>query len=219
VIASGDDARAWLGQTAGASSERLARLAHLVDLLGEENARQNLVSPSSLAGVWQRHIADSAQLLRFVPRETQQSTTWLDLGTGAGFPGIVLAVLRPDWQFTLVESRAKRIEWLNRVIRALGLANARVEGRRVELMPDAAFDAISARAFAPLDRLLEISARFSTSATQWVLPKGRSARDEVEKLAGWNHTFHVEPSLTDPEAGIVIGTLEGKNARKKARPS
>jgi len=142
-------------------------------MLCEENAHQNLVSAGSLSEVWRRHIVDSAQLLRFVPRETCQ--TWLDLGTGAGFPGIVIAALRPDLEVLMVESRARRIDWLERVRQELGLSRAVVLGQRLELVETRKVDAISARAFAPLDRLLALSARFSTGRTVWLLPKGRSA--------------------------------------------
>ena len=119
----------------------------------------------------------------------------------------------------MVESRPLRVEWLQAAIAAMGLTQARVVGRKLEQVETRAMRVISARAFAPLDKLLELSARFSTSDTLWLLPKGRSARDEVNQLSGWAHLFHVEQSLTNPEAGIVVGTLEGKVARKKGRKS
>jgi len=187
------------------------RLGKLVDLLTEENARQNLVSAASLAQVWSRHIADSAQLLALVPRET--SGPWLDLGAGAGFPGLVIACLRPDFQMLLVESRARRIEWLERARIALGLDRAVVIGSRLELVPSRPVAVISARAFAPLDRLLELSARFSTGTTTWLLPKGQSAAQELAELHGWRHMFHVEQSLTDPTAGIIVGTLDANTGK------
>lgn len=188
----------------------VARCDALLGLLREENARQNLVSAASLDQAWVRHIADSAQLLRHVPRET--SGPWLDLGTGAGFPGLVIAALRPDLPVIMVESRARRVEWLERVCRSLDLSAARVVGARLELVETFPARVISARAFAPLDRLLALSARFSTSDTLWLLPKGRSAWDEVNRLEGWRHLFHVEQSLTDPEAGVVVGTVAGPGA-------
>jgi len=196
---------------------RRARLGgRLAPLLVEENGRQNLVSAASLDSVWHRHMADSAQLLTFLA-DGETPGPWLDLGTGAGFPGLAIAALRPDLDVVMVESRARRVEWLVRAGAELGLANARVCGSRLELVESFAAAVISARAFAPLDRLLDLSARFSTSDTFWLLPKGRSARDEVTQLAGWSHMFHVEQSLTDPEAGIVVGTVSGRQAGKKAR--
>ena len=85
-------ARQWLIDQLGVSRETLERLQDFVNLLREENERQNLVSRASLDQVWSRHIVDSAQLLRFAPAATE---TWLDLGTGAGFPGLIVGLLRP----------------------------------------------------------------------------------------------------------------------------
>lgn len=206
------EAKAWLEQLPEWNALAAERLEALVALLAEENARQNLVSAASLDEVWRRHIADSAQLLSYVPRET--SAPWLDLGTGAGFPGLIIAVLRPDCEVVMAESRSRRIEWLERVLAALGLVNAQVAGVRVETLPKRPFRAISARAFAPLPKLLELSAGFSTSETVWLLPKGRSALQELSELQGWNHLFHVEPSLTDADAGLIIGTLAGRKGKK-----
>lgn len=215
MIMTEDEARDWIGARLEADAAAMARLSQLALLLAEENTRQNLVSAASLAHVWQRHFADSAQLLTLIPDQT--SGTWLDLGTGAGFPGLVIAILRPDLEVVMVESRARRVEWLRRVAETLGLAKARVVGQRLELVESFTASVISARAFAPLDRLLELSVRFSTSDTIWLLPKGRSARDEVDRLSGWAHTFHVEQSLTDPDAGVIVGTVSGRMAGKRAR--
>lgn len=210
------EARTWLEGLPEWDSASAERLECLVRLLGEENSRQNLVSAASLDSVWLRHIADSAQLLAHAPRET--SSPWLDLGTGAGFPGLVVAALRPECEVVMVESRARRIEWLDRARIALGLDRARVEGSRLELVPSRQFRVISARAFAPLPKLLELSARFSTSETVWLLPKGRSARQELLDLSGWNHMFHVEQSLSDPESGVIVGSVAGKSAKKGKKP-
>ena len=169
-----------------------------------ENQRQNLISRPSEAQMWVRHIADSAQLLRFVPRETP-SRPWLDLGTGAGFPGLVIAALRPEWKIVLVESRARRVEWLEHMVRELDLGNCRVEGRRLELVEPFKASVISARAFAPLEKLLSLSAPFSTKATTYLLPKGRSAAQELQAMPRKiRRMFHVEQSLTDEEAGIIV---------------
>lgn len=210
MLASDTEAWAWLANRPEADDTALARLERLVTLLGGENQHQNLVSAASFGEVWLRHIADSAQLLDHVPRGTPLS--WLDLGTGAGFPGLVIAILRPDCRVTMVESRARRIDWLRRVVTELDLGAADVAGERLETLPPRRADVISARAFAPLDRLLDLSARFSTSDTLWLLPKGRSARDEVNRLTGWKHTFHVEQSLTDPAAGVIVGTVTNRVA-------
>lgn len=207
MIETEDQARAWLRDLPEVDAAAMDRLEGIAALLTEENRRQNLVSAGSLAQVWQRHIVDSAQLLAHVPRGT---SPWLDLGTGAGFPGIVIAALRPDCAVTMVESRTKRIDWLERLIEALDLAKARVAGSRLELVESFPVRAISARAFAPLPQLLALSARFSTKDTIWLLPKGRSAAQELAELSGWSHMFHVEQSLTDPEAGLIVGTVTGQ---------
>jgi 16S rRNA (guanine527-N7)-methyltransferase len=105
----------------------------------------------------------------------------------------------------LVESRARRVEFLERVIAALNLPKCRVEGQRLERVTPFPARAISARAFAPLPKLLELSAPFSTRVTAYVLPKGRSAAQELETLKpSIRAMFHVKHSLTDPDAGIIV---------------
>lgn len=202
MIATEEEARAFVAQRADAAG--MARLDKFVARLQVANTTQNLVSKASMEHVWQRHIADSAQLLDHVPRET---SPWMDFGSGAGLPGLVVAAIDPSRKTFLIESRKLRIEWLTEMIGQLQLTNCRVLGgdaTRVDCIPAAV---ISARAFAPMDRLVALSARFSTSSTRWVLPKGRSAAQEVaalpESLRGM---FHVEQSVTDAEAGIVVGT-------------
>ncbi|MBA4163728.1 MAG: 16S rRNA (guanine(527)-N(7))-methyltransferase RsmG [Erythrobacter sp.] len=207
MIADEDGARRYVAAMADTSADTNAmdRLDRLVAALLEENQRQNLISRPSEAAIWLRHIADSAQLLRFVPRET--FGPWLDLGTGAGFPGLVIAVLRPDQPVVLVESRPLRAQWLSRMASELALDHCRIEARRIEAVEAFAARVISARAFAPLPRLLDLSARFSTAETSFLLPKGRSAAQELSALpAGARALFHVEQSLTDPDAGIIVST-------------
>ena len=203
---------AWLETLPEWDEVARERLETLIALLTEENARQNLVSAASLDAVWLRHVADSAQLLLHVPRET--TSPWLDLGTGAGFPGLVVAALRPEAAVTMVESRARRGEWLERVRLALSLGNAEVLTARLELIPSRQFRVISARAFAPLPKLLDLSSRFSTADTTWLLPKGRSARQELLDLTGRKHMFHVEQSLSDADAGVIVGQLAENKGKK-----
>lgn len=213
MITTEDEAREWLRALPECEEAAWVRLETLIAMLVEENRQQNLVSAASLDQVWLRHIVDSAQLLPYVPRET--STPWLDLGTGAGFPGLVIAALRPECEVVMVESRTRRIEWLDRARIAMGLDNARVAGQRLELVESFPVSVISARAFAPLEKLLTISSRFSTSDTVWLLPKGRSAKQELEDLRKWRHMFHVEQSLTDPQAGIIVGKLADRKGMTK----
>jgi 16S rRNA (guanine527-N7)-methyltransferase len=202
IISSEDEARAFCGElTDSAGMERLDRLRQMVL---EENARQNLIAKASEDAIWKRHLADSAQLVGLVPRET--ASPWLDLGTGAGFPGLVVAAMRPEWEVVLVESRRKRVDWLSGAAGALRLRRCRVEGKRLEHVDSFAAGVISARAFAPLPKLLSLSARFSTQDTLWLLPKGRSAMQELASLPPpVAQLFHVEQSATDAEAGIVTG--------------
>jgi 16S rRNA (guanine527-N7)-methyltransferase len=209
-------ARDWLLATPEATAEAMERLEKLVAMLAEENKEQNLVSAGTLEAVWQRHIVDSAQLLTHVPRETSWPLRgpWLDLGTGAGFPGIVAAALLPNTEVVMVESRNRRVDWLWRVIESLGLEKASVIGHRLETIESREFAVISARAFAPLVKLLKLSARFSTRDTLYLLPKGRSAGDELAALkTSVRAGFHVEQSLTDAEAGIIVGHLNPKGLK------
>ena len=206
MIGSEDAARDYVASLCDASA--MARLDRLVTALGEENQRQNLIARATLSSVWQRHIADSAQLLEFVPHGTP---LWLDLGSGAGMPGLIIAAMRPNWPVMLVESRRKRIDWLQRMRSEFELDQCRVAGARLENVETTRADIISARAFAPLKRILTLSARFSTSETLWLLPKGRSAAQELQELPKRQRAlFHVEQSRTDSESGIVVGRLAGR---------
>ncbi|TRD11365.1 16S rRNA (guanine(527)-N(7))-methyltransferase RsmG [Erythrobacter insulae] len=183
------------------------RLVRFSELLLAENQRQNLISKPSEAQIWQRHFADSAQLLEHVSRETlgKGSDPWLDLGTGAGPPGLIIAVLMPDMPMKLVESRARRVEFLQACVDDLGLENCEVLGDRLERIAPFPASVISARAFAPLDKLLHLSAPFSTKATRYLLPKGRSAAHELnQQKSSIRKMFHVEQSLTDRDAGIIV---------------
>lgn len=186
-----------------AAMERLERFA---ELLLVENKRQNLISKPSELQLWRRHFADSVQLLEYVSRETLDKP-WLDLGTGAGFPGLIVAVLHPEWPVRLVESRARRVEFLCHCVEELGLRQCEVLGQRLERIEPFPTSVISARAFAPLKKLLSLSAPFSTKATRYILPKGRSASHELGELKSpIRKLFHVKHSLTDREAGIIVST-------------
>jgi 16S rRNA (guanine527-N7)-methyltransferase len=191
-----------------AAMERLDRLAIL---LAAENGRQNLVAKDTMPTIWQRHIADSAQLLRFV---SEPAGFWLDLGTGAGFPGLVAAAMRPNWQVKLVESRKRRVEWLSDAKFALNLAQCEVIGIPLERVDSFPAGVISARAFAPMPRLLDLSRRFSTGDTLWLLPKGRSAAQDLASLPDrLQNMFHVEQSVTDNDAGIIVGKFKQEARR------
>lgn len=184
--------------------ETIERLEAFEALLREENERQNLVSRSSLDALWERHILDSKQLIRFAPI---QATTWLDLGTGAGFPGLLVPLFHPA-KAILVETRRLRADFLRAAASVLGIA-ARVEILvcKVEAVPTRSVDVISARAFAPLPKLLAVAERFSRSGTVWILPKGRNAKSELDAArSSWQGDFRLEPSLTDADAGIIVAS-------------
>ena len=177
--------------------------------LKREAESQNLISASTLDHIWSRHIVDSAQLLLFTDAPAAQ-THWLDLGSGAGFPGLVIALLT-NYRVTLVESRARRIDYLQRAVEMLDLTH-RVNVAGVTLEP---YSVISARAFAPLPKLFDLAARFATNNTLWLLPKGRNAKAEWDSAhAVWDGEFRIMDSVTDQEAGILVGRLSGKRKKR-----
>ncbi|KPF80170.1 hypothetical protein IP88_00855 [alpha proteobacterium AAP81b] len=186
------------------SRETLAALDTYATLLAEWQTRMNLVGPSTLPHLWDRHFADSAQLLGL----DGTGKAWLDIGTGAGFPGLIIAVLDPAARVTLVESIAKKCRFLAEVSASLGLGNrVTIENRRVESLPRQRFDIITARALAALDRLFDWSLGFAGPQTQWLLPKGARFAEELaraEERFAFDH--RLVPSLTDPQARIVIAT-------------
>ena len=212
ILDSEDAARAFVAEMC--DQAQMEQLDALAARLTEEAGRQNLVSKASLEHMWVRHIADSAQLLNYVPRETQG--VWLDLGTGAGLPGLVVALMRPSQQIRLVESRRKRVDWLESCIDEFELTNCTVDGARLENVETFEASVISARAFAPLPLLLKLSARFSTRHTIWVLPKGRSGEQELQEAKpATRKLFHVEQSLTSKEAHILVGKGQVKERQKR----
>lgn len=194
--------------------ETIERLEAFEALLREENQRQNLVSKGSLEALWERHILDSAQLVRFAPEAAQ---TWLDLGTGAGFPGLMVPLFHPA-SVVLVESRKLRVDFLRTAASLLGIAEkVEILCARLETIAARPFDVISARAFAPLPRLLTLAERFSTPGTIWILPKGRNAKSELEAArSSWQGDFRLEPSLTDADAQIVVATRVRRKPRGRS---
>lgn len=177
------------------------RVERYAALLEQESQRQNLIARSTLDRLWERHILDSAQLVRFEPRS---GASWVDIGSGAGLPGVVIACL-VEGPVTLIEPRRLRADFLEALVTELKL-DATVACAKAERITGP-FDVLTARAVAPLEELLRISHHLSTENSRWVLPRGRNADSE---LAGarrsWQGRFHVEPSVTDPDSGIVVGT-------------
>jgi 16S rRNA (guanine527-N7)-methyltransferase len=189
------------------SRETFRRIEAFVDLLTAAAAEQNLIARSTLDGIWERHILDSAQLVRFEPHA---GASWLDIGSGAGLPGLVIALL-VEGPVALVEPRRLRADFLSHATEKLGLSDrVTVDQAKVERLAGR-FDVITARAVASLPRLLEISSHLSTKKTVWVLPKGRSARTELaEAQQAWQGAFHVERSATDADSYIVVADGVGK---------
>ena len=183
------------------SRETIEKIEAYGALLREESKRQNLVSAATLDQLWERHILDSAQLVRFEP---YAGASWVDIGSGAGLPGIIIACL-VEGPVTLIEPRRLRADFLHKVAESLKL-NAAVFLGKAE-RAQGSYDVITARAVANLAKLLKISAHLSTRKSRWLLPKGRSAERELaEAQQAWQGAFHVERSATDPESRIVIGT-------------
>jgi 16S rRNA (guanine527-N7)-methyltransferase len=195
-----DEACRWLRDTANVSRETFARIEQFVDILIDENVRQNLIAPASIDHVWARHIVDSAQLMF-----ARRSGLWIDIGSGAGLPGLVIATMR-DAPMLLVEPRRKRAEFLVTTATALGLQNVTVEQRDIRKVTAHAA-VISARAVAATSAIFDMALHLSRPETQWVLPKGRSALIELESARdAWQGAFHVEPSITENGSMIIVAT-------------
>ncbi|PZQ24114.1 MAG: 16S rRNA (guanine(527)-N(7))-methyltransferase RsmG [Sphingopyxis macrogoltabida] len=196
-------ARAWLDAAFAPTESQWAQLEAFAAMLIAENAQQNLIAASTIPTLWVRHIADSAQLLAL---DRDNDGLWIDLGSGPGLPGLVVAILC-DRPMLLVESRKRRCDFLRAVAAELELAHVEVAEAPLERVGTRAAATISARAFAPLDRLIDLSTRFSAETTRWLLPKGRNAVKELALLpAAWQRMFHVEQSRTDADSRILVGT-------------
>ena len=210
LIETDEAARAWIAESFAPTTRQLDRLDRFAAMLAAENEQQNLIAASTIPTLWVRHIADSAQLLAL---DRDSAGLWIDLGSGPGLPGLVVAILsaRP---MLLVESRKRRCDFLRAAADALDLKHVEVAEAPLERVATRPAATISARAFAPLDKLLDLSARFSTESTRWLLPKGRNAVKELALLPQpWQRMFHVEQSRTDAESQILVGT--GKIAAKQ----
>lgn len=194
------------------SRETFQKLQDFVALLQEWNAKMNLVSKNSLEDVWQRHILDSVQLIKYVPSDVR---CLVDIGSGAGFPGVVLAILMqeklPAAKVILVESITKKTVYLKDVCTKLGLNNTTVENSRIENISIKNVDVITARAVAALDVLCSYAFDLATKNTRMLFLKGRSYADEVASAEQkWKFNLQVYPNLYSSD-GVV---LELSNLRK-----
>jgi 16S rRNA (guanine527-N7)-methyltransferase len=188
------------------SRETAARLDRFVELFLTWQRKLNLVSSSTVGTLWTRHIADSLQLVRLA----SEATTWLDLGSGGGFPGLVIACVLTDTagrRVHLVESNARKAAFLREATRILDLP-AVVHCARIEdFVPrwsDSA-DVVVARALAPLPQLLDYASPALKKGAKGLFPKGQDVEAELTEAAkSWNITAELVPSLTDPKARIVV---------------
>jgi 16S rRNA (guanine527-N7)-methyltransferase len=186
--------------------ETIHRLIRYADLLGHWQKSTNLVAPSTVPLLWPRHFADSAQIRDLAP----EARLWLDLGSGAGFPGLVVAILqtgRPDFRMHLVESNRKKCAFLAEVVRETK-APVDIHAMRIEELGESAQslspDVVSARALAPLPRLFELASPSFGPRTRGLFLKGHEAESEVEAAkTNWVFASRLHPSLTSPGSHIV----------------
>jgi len=194
------------------SRETCERLETYVALLTRWNARINLVSAATIDTAWTRHVADSAQLFSLAPAS---ASSWIDLGSGAGLPGLPVAALAaeklPSLRVTLVESDTRKAAFVATAAREMGL-EVIVEPRRIEALPARAYDVVSARALAPLDRLCALAHRFSTRhsgritdpGTVFLFLKGAKLDSELTAAtASWHIRAERIASRTDSEATVL----------------
>ena len=184
-----------------ATPAQMADLGTLIERLTAANAVMNLVGPDSLQDVWNRHILDSAQLIDLAP----DAATWADLGAGAGFPGLVLAILlkdRADSHVWLIDSLGKRCRFLQEVVEALSLRATVVNGRAEE--QQIKVDVVTARALAPMDRLLGYAQPYLQRGAQGLFLKGEKAEAElIEARKAWQFDSALSVSRSDPRGRIV----------------
>jgi len=192
----------------------MARLEAYAGLLEDWNARHNLVSSASLVDLWNRHIWDSAQLVRYIP---ESARTLADLGSGAGFPGLVLAeLLRGRVQVTLFEATTKKCRFLEAVRDRLDLDTV-IRNERMEAAAPQAFDVVTARACAPLDKLLAYAQKFLGPESMCLFLKGQNVGAELTQARNsWKMEVLQHQSLTDP-SGTVLEIRELAHAAGHAR--
>ena len=181
------------------SRETQEKLAIYVQLLCKWQKRINLVSSSTLPQIWQRHILDSAQLVPFLPKAAK---TVMDIGAGAGLPGLVLAILT-DHQLHLVESDSKKVAFMRTAIAETGV-DAVIHHGRIEELACLHMDVITARALAPLDKLFQLTKAQHHSGLDYLFLKGKGVKQELTALpSSLTLTAHMHPSITDKDAVIV----------------
>ncbi|WP_099825003.1 16S rRNA (guanine(527)-N(7))-methyltransferase RsmG [Oceaniglobus indicus] len=192
-------------QLSNVSRETLDNLERYRDEVLRWNSAINLISRASEVDIWERHFKDSAQLARFYPSGPAR---WLDMGSGAGFPGMVLALMaaemRPELTFTLVESDQRKCAFLRSVARLCDVA-PEIVSERVDRIPAQVFDVISARALASLEKLFSMCHGFTNANTIMVFPKGAEYQNEIDAARNaWNFEVQSYPSATEADARILV---------------
>lgn len=184
------------------SRETFVRLVQFVSMLRERQKRDNLFSRKESQDIWFRHVIDSAQISLFLK---PGKASGADFGTGNGFPGIVLSIMRPDLTFTFVEKLQKKIDFLSMVIAELGLPVTLQKTTFSSFKTKTPFRFITARAVSPLVRLLGELAPFANRNTRLLLPKGRAWNEELDEAQSfWRFSFEAHESMTSSEARILI---------------
>lgn len=200
------------------SRETLERLKLFAALLIKWNDTINLVSPKSLDDLWRRHMLDSAQLFPLLPpKQPERPLVIVDLGSGAGFPGMVLSILGAG-ELHLIEADQRKMQFLREVARQVG-SEAHIHGVRIEDLRPFPADVVTARALGPLDRLLKYSAPFLENGGYALFLKGRKAREELtEAEKGWNMRADFIPSRSDPSGSILhVGDISARELSGQER--
>lgn len=212
-----DEVRVQLEALGAVSRETIDKLRIYGEMLIEETAQQNLISASTIPDFWTRHILDSAQLIA-AAGHPKPGVHWLDIGSGAGLPGIVLAIF--GCPVTMIEPRRLRVDFLLRVIDQLQLDHATALCGKVENLPkDSCFDVITARAVAPLNDLWRMAGHVAKDDTIWTLPKGKNAINELELARrSWQGDFTIIPSVTSADARIIVARHVRPRNRGNTRP-
>jgi len=186
---------------ANVSQKTLAQLKAYADVLVDWSARHNLVARSTLPDLWQRHMWDSAQLVALIP---ENARTLADLGSGAGFPGLVLAAMRPDLAVTLHEATGKKCAFLRAAADRMALP-VRIENARIEDLPPQAYDVVTARALAPLPLLLSYAHALTGPNSVCLFLKGQNMGAELTGAhKSWKMETSQVPSQTDPSGAILV---------------
>ncbi|MBU1287591.1 MAG: 16S rRNA (guanine(527)-N(7))-methyltransferase RsmG [Alphaproteobacteria bacterium] len=191
------------------SRETLNRLDQVIDTLDSWRMKSNLIGPREWPHIWQRHVWDSLQLLDHIP----ETARVVDLGSGAGFPGLIIAAARPAGHVTMMESVGKKTAFLNAAINAAGLSGDVYQGR-VESAPASQADIVTARAFAPLPKLLDYAAPWMKNGAKGLFLKGERWEEELtEARQRWSFAYEAIPSRSGGSGVVlIVRELQGGEA-------